>query len=103
MDTFFTGFVFGIIVSISSYIFIWFIRRGKGDTPGTLKSRVDRNNLDTGRGIDKLEKNNQESGRIIDEAKKEAGRGVKSIEDTERAVSGIIKSAIRDAEKELEG
>lgn len=103
MQTFFTGFIFGVISVIAIGIFVWTLRRGKGDSSGTLKSRVDRNNIDTGQGLDRLKGNNTESGRIIDRAGRVATGGLKSIEDTNRTVSGIIAAAKRDKGEESEG
>ena len=100
MELFITGFISGIVSCLAVYIFIWTYRRGKGGTAGTLTGRVDTNNIDTGRGIEKLRANNQESGRIVDEAKGTASEGLKTIDDTKRAVSDIIKAARRDKEKE---
>ena len=103
MDTFFTGFIFGIIVSISGYIFLWAVRRGKKDSSDSLKARIDRNNISTERGLGILRTNNRESGRIIDEGQEIASKGLKSIKDTNRTVSEIIAAASRAGKEKSEG
>ncbi len=100
---YFLFFLCGVISTLGIGIFIWAFRRGKGDSPGTLESRVDRNNLDTGSGLDKLREINEETERLIDEAENTAGRGVETIDDTNRTVSEIIAAAARDKGEKPEG
>ncbi len=84
---------------IAAYIFGWSIGRGKSDTTGLVKRDIDRNNISTERGLGSLRTNNKESGRIIDEAKDTAGRGIQTIEDTNRTVSEIIAASIGTSKK----
>ena len=91
MDTFFTGFIFGIISSLAIYIFIQSVRRGKADTSESIKERIDRNNISTERGLGSLRTNNKEAGEV-------ARRGLETIEDTNRTVSEIIAAAKREGQ-----
>ena len=103
MDTFFTGFIFGIIVSISCYIFIWTVRRGKGNSSDSIKGRIDRNNLDTGHGLEKLKEINRETERLNREAGDTAREGLEAIDNTNKSVSEIIATASRTGKEESEG
>lgn len=88
MDIFFTGFILGCISVIAIGIFIWSIRRGKGDSPESIKSRTDRNNISTERGLGSLKTNNIRAGDVT------AG-GLEAIDNTNRTVSEIIADAKR--------
>ena len=103
MDTFFTGFIFGIIVSVSGYIFIWTVRRGKKDSTESLKGRIDRNNSKTGSGLEKLKEINREAKRLNREAGDTAREGLEAIDNTNKSVSEIIAAASRTGKEESEG
>ena len=100
MDTFITGYISGVISALAVYVFIQSVRRGKGSASGSLKKRTHTNNTDTRSGIEKLKDNNRESGKIIDIATGEARRGLEAIDNTEKAVSDIIKAAKRKRRKD---
>lgn len=95
MQTYFIGFLSGVISVIAVGIFIWTIKRRKTDTPGTLENDIDRNNTDIRRGLNGLGDNNKESGKIIDDAQNVATEGLEGIKDTRRTVSEIIAAASR--------
>ena len=97
MEIFILGYILGCSSIIAAWIF--FNARGKGNSPGTLKERVDRNNTSTREGIEQLKTNNRESGHIIDEAQEEVRRGLKALGNTDRAISEIIEAARRDKTK----
>ena len=94
MEQIIIGYLAGVISVIAIWIF--FNARGAGNSSGTLKERVDRNNTSTREGIDQLKTNNRESGHIIDEAQKEVRRGLKALGNTDRAISEIITAARRE-------
>ena len=84
---FISGIGFGLLVIIG---------RGKSDTAGTLKERVNRNNTDIRSGLDR-------SGDLLDGAREvNTGLGnindsaLSGIEDTRNTVSDIIGSASRN-------
>lgn len=102
MQTYFIGFLSGVISVIAIGIFIWTIKRRKTDTPGTLENDIDRNNINTGRGLDKLNEINREAAELNRQSEnlnrrtadtaREAGD---TIKDTKRTVSEIIAAAKR--------
>ena len=95
MYTFISGYISGLISIIAIGIFIWTVRRGKKDSSGTLKERINRNNTDIRSGIDELRDNNKKLEGISQESLGTAERGLESIKDTRRSVSKIIAAARR--------
>lgn len=95
MDTFITGYIFGIISIITIGIFIWAVRRGNKLSTGTLKERTNTNNSDTGSGLEKLKDINRETAKLNKEAGDTAREGLEAIDNTNRSISEIITAAKR--------
>ena len=105
METFFIGFLSGVVSIIAIGIFIWTIRRGKTDTSRTLENDIDRNNTDIRRGAERLRENNTETARLNRraednnrEAENTASEGLEGIDIARRTVSDIIAAANRKRE-----
>ena len=99
MDTFVTGYISGILSISAIGIFIWTIRRGKGDTTESLKGRIDRNNISTERGFGSLRTNNQATGNLLRRASDTARAGSETISNTNRTVSEIIADSVGSGTK----
>jgi len=95
VQTFFIGYISGVISSLSVYIFIQSVRGRKTGITETLEKRIDRNNSDIRRSNEQLRKNNTESGKIIDGAANTAQEGLDAIKNTRGSVSDIIAAAER--------
>jgi len=88
-------YILGFLSASAIGIFIWVITRRNRNSPGTIQRDIDRNNLSTGSGLEKLRDINEETARLNEEAEDITTEGLSTIENTNRTISDIIASASR--------
>jgi len=88
-------YILGFLSAAAIGIFIWVITRRNRNSTGTIQRDIDRNNLSTGSGLEKLRDINEETARLNEEAEDITTGGLSTIEDTNRTVSDIIATANR--------
>ena len=95
MQTFYIGFISGVVSALAVYIFIQSIRKRKGDSPESIEGRIDRNNTNTRSGFEKLKDNNSELEELTRGSLDLAGEGLETLKNTDIAISSIIENAAR--------
>ena len=110
MDTFITGYISGIISIIAIGIFIWTVRRGKGNSTESLEGRININNTRKRSSLDRSEElikkarsENTGLGNIGSELRENNNAIIDRIEDSDTAVSRIIANAKRKGIENPEG